>query len=201
MIVPASRRRGSRWVHLENLSAYHNVALRRLGDNGFAGTGHRGSAFNSVPCRCKHVQTPSVSWARDGKSSIYAGRTQRGRCPSSAAVSCALASPRASAGYAGSEGQEAKFDFRDRASCRTGPGVSGNAPQNTIIGGASHLGACQGHDRRMEYRGGRRLPFLPVHAPTSRPRWHQDTGYLPITIGGVRARPRLQGFYEREPRH
>jgi sn-glycerol 3-phosphate transport system substrate-binding protein len=71
----------------------------------------------------------------------------------------------------------------------------GNSPQNTIIGGAS-LWVMEGHED-AEYAGvAEFLSFLsssPVQA-----QWHQDTGYLPITIAAGEA-TRASGFYEANP--
>ena len=58
------------WVHLENLSAYHNVAFASK-DNGFAGLDTELS-FNG-PVQVNHIQTMG-DWARDGKFSTLAAQ-------------------------------------------------------------------------------------------------------------------------------
>jgi len=128
------------WIHLENLSAYHNTPFASK-DNGFAGLDTE-LAFNG-PVQVKHIQTIG-DWAKDGKF-IYAGRRNEGGA-NFRAGECALFTE-SSAGYAGIS-SEAKFDF----SVRPLPYWSGvdGAPQNTIIGGAS-LWVMEGHVA-SEYR-------------------------------------------------
>jgi sn-glycerol 3-phosphate transport system substrate-binding protein len=67
------------------------------------------------------------------------------------------------------------------ARCPTGSDVEG-APQNTIIGGAS-LWVMQGQTDE-EYKGV--AAFLNFLSSPIQAKWHQDTGYLPITTGGLR---------------
>ncbi len=74
-------------------------------------------------------------------------------------------------------------------------GVEG-APQNTIIGGAS-LWVMAGQVGRG-IQGRRRLPELPVSSPEIQAKWHQDTGYLPITQAAADL-TKAQGFYEANP--
>ena len=61
------------WVHLENLSAYHNVAFATK-ENGFAGLDTE-LAFNG-PVQIKHIQAMG-DWAKEGKF-IYSGRRNEG---------------------------------------------------------------------------------------------------------------------------
>ena len=97
-----------------------------------------------------------------------------------------------SAGYAGIS-SEAEFDFEVRP-LPYWEGV-GNAPQNTIIGGAS-LWVMEGHDD-AEYKGaGAFLNYLSSSAVQAK--WHQDTGYLPITAEASEA-TKAAGFYEANP--
>ena len=173
------------WIHLENLSAYHNVPFATK-DNGFAGLDAE-LAFNG-PLQVKHIQTLG-DWARDGKF-IYAGRRNEGGA-NFRAGECALFTE-SSAGYAGIK-SEAKFDF-DVRPLPYWEGVEG-APQNTIIGGAS-LWVMAGHEPE-EYKGvAEFLSFL--SSPEIQAKWHQDTGYLPITKAAADL-TREQGFYEQNP--
>ncbi|MCB1424984.1 MAG: extracellular solute-binding protein, partial [Notoacmeibacter sp.] len=110
------------WIHLENLSAYHNVPFATK-DNGFAGLDTE-LAFNG-PLQVKHIQTLG-DWAREGKF-IYAGRRNEGGA-NFRAGECALFTE-SSAGYAGIK-SEAEFDFAVRP-LPYWEGVEG-APQNTI---------------------------------------------------------------------
>lgn len=173
------------WIHLENLSAYHNVPFATK-DNGFAGLDTE-LAMNG-PVQVKHLQTMG-DWAKEGKF-IYKGRRNEGGADFRAG-SCAMFTE-SSAGYAGIK-SEAKFDF----SVNPLPyweGVEG-APQNTIIGGAS-LWVMEGHES-AEYKGV--AEFLNFLSSTDiQAKWHQNTGYLPITLAAGK-KTRLDGFYEENP--
>jgi len=171
------------WIHLENLSAYHNVPFATK-DN--AGTDTE-LAFNSE-LQVKHIQTLG-DWAQDGKF-FYAGRRNEGGA-NFRAGECALFTE-SSAGYAGIKA-EAEFDF----SVRPLPYWEGaeGAPQNTIIGGAS-LWVMSGHEDD-EYKGAAAfLNFL--SSEDIQAKWHQDTGYLPITAAAGE-KTKADGFYEANP--
>tara|TARA_R110002096_G_scaffold433043_1_gene650995 strand:+ start:293 stop:1606 length:1314 start_codon:yes stop_codon:yes gene_type:complete len=173
------------WIQLENLSAYHNVPFATK-DNGFAGLDTE-LAFNG-PLQVKHIQTLG-DWAKEGKF-IYAGRRNEGGA-NFRAGECALFTE-SSAGYAGIK-NEAKFAF----DVRPLPYWDGtpDAPLNTIIGGAS-LWVMSGFSEE-QYKGTAAflnyLSSTPVQA-----KWHQDTGYLPITVAAGDA-TRAAGFYEKNP--
>ncbi len=173
------------WIHLENFSAYHDVSFATQ-DNGFAGLDTE-LALNGE-AQVAHISAMG-QWAQDGKF-IYTGRRNEGGA-NFRAGECALFTE-SSAGYAGISA-EAEFDF-DVRPLPYWEGV-GNAPQNTIIGGAS-LWVMEGHEAE-EYKGvGEFLAFLsstPVQAE-----WHQNTGYLPITAAAGDA-TRAAGFYEDNP--
>ena len=173
------------WIHLENMSAYHDVPFATK-DNGFAGLDTE-LALNGE-AQVAHLSKMG-EWAKDGKF-IYTGRRNEGGA-NFRAGDCALFTE-SSAGYAGIK-DEAQFAF-DVRPLPYWDGV-GNAPQNTIIGGAS-LWVMQGHEAE-EYKGvGEFLAFLsstPVQA-----QWHQDTGYLPITIAAGEA-TKEAGFYDENP--
>ena len=173
------------WIHLENLSAYHNVPFASK-DNGFGGVDTELS-FNG-PVQVKHVQTMG-DWAKDGKF-IYAGRRNEGGA-NFRAGECGLFTE-SSAGYAGIKA-EAKFDFEVRP-LPYWEGAAG-APQNTIIGGAS-LWVMEGHESD-EYKGV--AAFLNFLSSTDiQAKWHQDTGYLPITAAAGE-KTREMGFYDANP--
>jgi len=173
------------WIHLENLSAYHNVPFATK-DNGFGGTDTELS-FNG-PVQVQHIQAMG-DWARDGKF-IYNGRRNEGGA-NFRAGECALFTE-SSAGYAGIK-SEAQFDFEVRP-LPYWDGVEG-APQNTIIGGAS-LWVMEGHEAE-EYKGV--AAFLNFLSSTDiQAQWHQDTGYLPITMAAG-DKTKEMGFYEANP--
>ena len=173
------------WVHLENLSAYHNLPFATQ-ENGFAGTDAE-LVFNGE-AQVNHIAKMG-EWARDGKF-LYAGRRNEGGA-NFRAGDCALFTE-SSAGYAG-VASEAQFDW-DIRPLPYYEGVEG-APQNTIIGGASlwvMAGKPEDH-----YKGvAEFLTYL--SSPEVQAQWHQDTGYLPITTAAADL-TREQGFYEENP--
>ncbi|HAW46007.1 MAG TPA: sn-glycerol-3-phosphate ABC transporter substrate-binding protein UgpB [Roseovarius sp.] len=173
------------WIHLENLSAYHDVPFATQ-DNGFAGLDTE-LAFNG-PVQVQHIAQMG-EWADEGKF-IYAGRRNEGGA-NFRAGECALFTE-SSAGYAGIK-SEAQFDF-DVRPLPYWDGVEG-APQNTIIGGAS-LWVMEGHEPAEYKAAAAFLNFL--SSPEIQAKWHQDTGYLPITTAAGEL-TREQGFYQENP--
>jgi sn-glycerol 3-phosphate transport system substrate-binding protein len=173
------------WIHLENLSAYHDVPFATQ-ENGFAGTDTE-LVFNSAP-QVAHISAMG-EWADEGKF-IYAGRRNEGGA-NFRAGECALFTE-SSAGYAGISA-EAEFDFEVRPLPYWSALV--DEPQNTIIGGAS-LWIMEGHSAE-EYEGvAAFMNFL--SSPEIQAKWHQDTGYLPITTEAGEL-TREQGFYDANP--
>lgn len=173
------------WIHLENFSAYHDVPFASQ-DNGFAGLDTE--LMLNGEAQVAHL-TAMGDWSQNDKF-IYTGRRNEGGA-NFRAGECALFTE-SSAGYAGIKA-EAEFDF-DVRPLPYWEGV-GNAPQNTIIGGAS-LWVLEGHEAE-EYKGvGEFLAFL--SSSDVQAQWHQDTGYLPITSAAGEA-TRDAGFYEANP--
>jgi len=173
------------WIHLENLSAYHDVPFASQ-DNGFAGLDTE--LMLNGPAQVAHL-TAMGDWAKDGKF-IYTGRRNEGGA-NFRAGECALFTE-SSAGYAGIS-SEAEFEFDVRPLPYWEAVTS--EPQNTIIGGAS-LWVMEGHDPE-EYKGvGEFLSFL--SSSDVQAAWHQNTGYLPITAEAGEA-TRAAGFYDENP--
>lgn len=173
------------WIHLENFSAYHDVPFATK-DNGFAGLDTE-LALNG-PAQVAHLSAMG-SWAKDGKF-IYTGRRNEGGA-NFRAGECALFTE-SSAGYAGISA-EAEFDFEVRPLPYWSAVAS--EPQNTIIGGAS-LWVMEGHEAE-EYKGvGEFLSFLSTSDIQAS--WHQNTGYLPITLEAGEL-TKSQGFYDENP--
>ena len=173
------------WIHLENFSAYHDVPFASK-DNGFGGTDTELSL--NGPAQVAHIGAMG-DWAKDGKF-IYAGRRNEGGA-NFRAGECALFTE-SSAGYAGIKA-EAQFNFEVRP-LPYWKAVAAE-PQNTIIGGAS-LWVMEGQSD-AEYAGvAAFMDFL--SSPEIQAKWHQDTGYLPITseAGDL---TRSQGFYDANP--
>lgn len=173
------------WIHLENMSAYHNVPFATK-DNGFGGTDTELALNGSL--QVKHLQQMG-DWAKEGKF-VYKGRRNEGGADFRAGA-CAMFTE-SSAGYAGIK-KEAKFNF----DVRSLPYYEGEvgAPQNTIIGGAS-LWVMSGHEAE-EYKAA--ADFLNFLSSTDiQAKWHQDTGYLPITTAAG-DKTKADGFYEKNP--
>ena len=173
------------WIHLENLSAWHNVPFASE-ENGFAGLDTQ-LELNG-PVQTQHI-TAMGDWAKDGKF-VYKGRRNEGGADFRGGT-CALFTE-SSAGYAGIK-SEAQFDFEVRP-LPYWEGVEG-APQNTIIGGAS-LWVMEGQSDE-EYKGVAEF-FNFLSSPEIQAKWHQDTGYLPITTAAAEL-TREQGFYDENP--
>jgi sn-glycerol 3-phosphate transport system substrate-binding protein len=173
------------WVHLENFSAYHNTPFATK-ENGFMALDTELS-FNG-PVQVNHIQAMG-DWAKDGKF-IYTGRRNEGGA-NFRSGDCALFTE-SSAGYAGVKKEaQFKFDIRPLPYWASAEG----APQNTIIGGAS-LWVMEGHDA-AEYAGvAEFLNFLSTSDIQAK--WHQDTGYLPITYAAYE-QTKAAGFYNENP--
>ncbi|MFT8247059.1 sn-glycerol-3-phosphate ABC transporter substrate-binding protein UgpB [Roseomonas sp. BN140053] len=178
------------WVHVEQLSAMHNVPLATK-SNGFEGTDAELRINN--PLVVKHLGN-LVQLQKDGIFR-YAGRDSAGDgvFPSGeAAISFASSGTRARIV------REAQFGWGS-ASLPYYPDVSG-APINSIIGGAS-LWVMQGGPNRQ--RSAEELKavaefFRYVSQRDIAAKWHQDTGYLPVSNGAYEA-TRAAGYYDRNP--
>lgn len=173
------------WVHLENFSAYHDTPFATK-DNGFTALDTELS-FNG-PLQVAHIEAMG-KWAQEGKF-LYAGRRNEGGA-NFRAGECGFFTE-SSAGYAG-VAKEAEFEFEIRPL----PYWSGAeaAPQNTIIGGSS-LWVLNGHESD-EYKGvGQFLSFL--SSSNIQAKWHQDTGYLPITTDAYE-QTKSEGYYDENP--
>lgn len=173
------------WVHLENLSAYHNTPFATQ-ENGFAGVDTE-LALNG-PVQVAHISAMG-EWAKDGEF-IYSGRRNEGGARFRGGE-CALFTE-SSAGYAGVKAEaQFKFDIRPLPYWASVEG----APQNTIIGGAS-LWVMAGHEAE-EYAGvAEFLNFL--SSSDIQADWHQNTGYLPITAAAY-DQTKSEGFYDENP--
>ena len=158
------------WIHLENFSAWHNVPFGTKA-NGFGGFDTE-YTFNG-PLQVKHIQQ-LADWQKD-KIFVYGGRTNKGN-PKFVSGECPMYTE-SSAGY-GSFKAGAKFEF-GASPLPYWPDVA-DAPQNTIIGGAS-LWVMGGHSK-AEYKGvAEFMRFLSL--PMVQAYWHAYTGYVPITTG------------------
>ncbi|MBI1209427.1 MAG: sn-glycerol-3-phosphate ABC transporter substrate-binding protein UgpB [Azospirillum sp.] len=173
------------WIHLENFSAWHDRPFATRA-NGFEGLDAE-LVFNH-PLQVRHIETLG-RWAKEGLF-IYSGRRNEGSARFRAGE-CAMLTE-SSAGYAGIKA-EAKFAWA--VSNLPYWGDVAGAPQNTFIGGAS-LWVLAGHTAE-EYRGVAKF-FSFLSRPAVQAKYHQDTGYLPVTPVAYQL-TKEQGFYAANP--
>ncbi len=175
------------WVLMENMGAWHNQPFATE-ENGMGGSDARLN-FNTrlmvrwVSMLASWKTSELFSWS--GRRDEAEARFASGEC----AVLTA-----SSSSYANLQ-RVARFDF----------GVAPlpyyddfpEAPQNTLIGGAG-LWALNGKTR-AEYRA--TAKFIAYLAqPEVQARWHQSTGYVPITKAAY-ALTEKNGFYVAHPGH
>ena len=173
------------WGQLENMSAWHNQEFATR-QNGFGGLDARLTFNTQVMVR--HISKLS-SWVK-ARLFTYAGRDDK---PDAKFYGgdCAMFTG-SSAVYADVKGK-AKFSF-GVAQLPYYEDVK-DAPQNSIIGGAS-LWVMAGK-KPAEYKGVAKF-FTFLSSPEIQADWHQRTGYVPITKAGYEL-TRKQGFYETNP--
>jgi sn-glycerol 3-phosphate transport system substrate-binding protein len=173
------------WVHVENFSALHDVpiATRSNGLDGLDAV----LAINN-PVMVRHV-AELAKWQATGVFD-YSGR---GRA----------AEPRFPAGQCGIFlGSSAlRPNIAAKSSFDVGYGMlphwpdAPGAPQNSLIGGAT-LWVLRGRPGE-EYDAVARF-FTYLSHPEVQAKWHQNTGYLPVTAAAWKL-TRDQGFYDRSP--
>ncbi|MFL9881219.1 sn-glycerol-3-phosphate ABC transporter substrate-binding protein UgpB [Herbaspirillum rhizosphaerae] len=173
------------WVHLESFAAWHNTETASK-SNGFGGLDAR-LKING-PLQVRHIENMS-NWAKQGYF-IYAGRKDEANAKFNAGE-CAIITGSSSA-YADIR-KNAKFKF-GVAPLPYYSDVAG-APQNTIIGGASLW--VMGGKKADEYKGVAKF-FTYLSKPEVQAKWHQETGYLPVTKAAYEITQK-SGFYERNP--
>lgn len=173
------------WVHLESFSTLHNTEFATK-SNGFGGLDARVD-FNG-PVQVRHIEN-MANWAKQGYY-VYSGRKDEGNARFWSGE-CAMLTA-SSAAY-GNIKKNAKFNW-GVAALPYYNDVAG-APQNTIIGGAS-LWVMSGK-KKEEYKGvAKFLTFL--SQPELQAKWHQETGYLPITNAAYEL-TKKSGFYDKNP--
>lgn len=174
------------WTMIENYGAWHDLPFATKA-NGFGGTDIE-LKFNDQP-RIKHIQR-LADWGKD-KRFVYGGREGKsdslfngGECV------FRVGSSGSAAGAEKALGQ----DKVGIAMMPYDPSVRAK-PLNSIIGGAT-LWVLQGRPK-AEYVGVAKfmtyLSSTPVQA-----KWHQDTGYVPITLAAAKATEE-SGFYKKFP--
>ncbi len=173
------------WYLLESMSAWHNEAFATR-DNGFGGTDAKLVFSNQLVIR--HISFLS-SWLKSELFS-YAGRRDEaeakfvsGECGMLGTSSAAYANITRSANFEFGVAQAPYYDdFK-------------GAPFNSIVGGSS-LWVMAGK-KPAEYAGVAKF-FSFLTQPGLLAEWHQQTGYLPLTVAAYEL-SRKQGFYARNP--
>src|SRR5687767_3047974 len=156
------------WVHVENLSALHNIPLATR-SNGMAGLDAELTINN--PLMTRHIAA-LAEWQKD-KVFDYGGRATQAE-PKFPNGECGI--------FIGSSGLRGDIIANARFPIGYGmlpywPDIAG-APQNSIIGGATFW--VLRNRPESEYKGVAKL-FTFLSQPRIQAAWHQTTGYLPIT--------------------
>ncbi len=175
------------WAQFENFSAIHNVPLATKA-NGMQGMDTE-LKFNS-DLHVRHMQL-FVDMQKEGTFK-YGGRDST---PESSFVSGECAIMHTSSGFRARVTNEAKFDW----------GVAmlpyyedvPSAPKNSIIGGAS-LWVMTAPGRTVDEYKAIATFFQYISQPDIDAKWHQATGYVPISIGGF-DRTKASGYYDKNP--
>ena len=173
------------WVNVESFSARHDIPFASA-SNGLGGL--EAMLVISNPLLQRHIEKLS-EWQKTklfdygGRGTTAEPKFQQGECGiflgSSATRADILANSKFEVGY----GQLPYWpDVKD-------------APQNTIIGGAT-LWVLRERPA-AEYKGVAKF-FAYLSQPEVQASWHQNTGYLPITKAAFDLTA-SQGFYDRNP--
>jgi len=173
------------WIQLETFAAWHNVPYATQ-NNGFDGLDARLSVDG--PAFVKHFDF-LAQMAKDG-SFTYGGRGD---------ASNALFTSGRCGMFTGSSGSRANiirngnFEF-GTSTLPYHDDVEG-APQNTIIGGASLWVFA---NKTPEVYKGVTQFFKYISSPELAAKWHQETGYVPVTKAGYDVTEK-SGFYDKNP--
>lgn len=173
------------WVHIENFSAWHNLPIGTA-ENGIA-SAKTEFRINS-PQHVAHVQM-LADFAKNGWFT-YAGRRNEAEAKFFSGECAMLTS---SSGAQANIRKNAKFEFSVNF-LPYNDSIPG-APQNSIIGGASLW--VLGGKKAEEYKGIAQF-FNYISQPEMQARWHQMTGYVPITNAAADL-TRKSGYYDKVP--
>lgn len=172
------------WTMIENFGAWHDLPYATKA-NGFGGIDIE-LKFNDQP-RIKHIQR-LADWGKD-KRFVYGGREAKST-PMFTAGDCAFHV--ASSGSAAGIEKALGADKVGIAMMPYDPEVRAK-PQNSIIGGAT-LWVLQGRPKD-EYKGVAKFMSFLASTPVQA-KWHQETGYVPITVAAAKATEDA-GFYKK----
>ena len=169
------------WVNVENFLAWHGLPVATSA-NGMEGLD--ATLVIDDPLMVKHLAA-LAAWQKGGLFE-YAGRTTRGETKFING-DCGI--------FLGSSASRADFLAQAKFDVGFGllpywPEVAG-APKNSIIGGGS-LWVLR--DRKNEEYAGVAKFFAFLSRPEVQAKWHQTTGYLPVTRAAYEL-TRSQGFY------
>jgi len=174
------------WTMIENLGAWHNQPFA-TNQNGFGGLDVE-LKIND-PLRVKHIQT-LADWGKE-KIFVYGGREGKST-PMFNAGECAMhiASSATASAIQKALGTEkvgiAMMPYWPEFIAK---------PQNSIIGGAT-LWVLQGKPKD-EYPGVAKF-FTFLSKGEVQAKWHQETGYVPITLSAAEITEKA-GFYKKFP--
>jgi sn-glycerol 3-phosphate transport system substrate-binding protein len=174
------------WTLIENYGAWHDLPYATK-QNGFGGTDIE-LKFNDAP-RIKLIQM-LADWGKD-KTFVYGGREGKSTALFTAG-DCVfhIASSATASAIDKALGTE-KFGI---AMMPYSPDVRPK-PQNSIIGGAT-LWVLQGRPKD-EYKGVAKFLTYLSSAPVQA-KWHQETGYVPITLAATDITEKTD-FYKKFP--
>ena len=174
------------WTLIENYGAWHNLPYATKA-NGFGGTDIE-LKFNDEP-RVKLIQM-MADWTKD-KTFVYGGREGKSDALFNGGE-CAFR-----IGSSGSAAGAEKALGKDKVGTGMMPYSPEVAPkpQNSIIGGAT-LWVLQGRPKE-EYKGVAKFMNY-LSSPAVQAKWHQETGYVPITTAAAEQTDK-QGFYKPFP--
>jgi sn-glycerol 3-phosphate transport system substrate-binding protein len=174
------------WTMIENFGAWHNLPFATK-QNGFGGTDIE-LKFNS-PAHIKHIQA-LADWGKD-KVFVYGGREGKSTALFTSG-DCAMHI--ASSGSAAGIQKALGVDKVGIAMMPYWPDLIAK-PQNSIIGGAT-LWVLR-NKPKDEYAGVAKF-FTFLSKAEVQAKWHQQTGYVPITLAAVKL-TEDSGFYKKFP--
>lgn len=171
------------WILLENFAAWHNTPFASE-DNGFGGLNARLQI--DTPLFVEHLTFLS-DMAKEGNFT-YGGRGDTSNALFTAGK-CGM--------FTGSSGNRANIQKTGQFEFGTGslPYYADvkDAPQNSIIGGASLWVFA---DKSEETYKGITKFFKYISSPEQAAAWHQATGYVPVTKAGYEI-TKESGFYDK----
>ena len=157
------------WVQLENFSAWHNQPIGTL-ENGFGGL--ETELTVNGPVQVRHWEN-LARWQKEGIFQYGGPGGGNDAPPKFYTQECAIYM-NSSASRAGVVANAKDFEVGYGML----PHYADTQPQNSIIGGAT-LWVMQGRPA-AEYKAAAAF-FTYLSSPEVQAKWHQDTGYLPIT--------------------